>query len=158
MVGFVTILSEDFKLKEPKKSEKNIFTIYLPKKETNEKADTLAIDTRLSIKVPENVNVFLATKFEGQEIIKIIGPTTPRKKLWITLLNKSYFEKYTINKGDVIGYLIIEPEDIEVHYATKEKTSRHKTPNNYLLKDWSKRWKSYFQKKKVSSTDRRFSQ
>ena len=158
MVRFATILSEDFKLKQPKKSKKNIFTIYSPKKETIEKADTLAINTGLSIKVPESINVFLATKFEGQEIIKIIGPTTTRKRLWITLLNESYFEKYTINKGDVIGYLIIEPEDIKVHYATKEKTSRQKTPNNYLPKDWSKRWKSCFQKKKVSSTDRRFSQ
>ena len=43
--------------------------------------------------------------------------------LWITLLNKSYFEKYNINKGDVIGNLLIEPDNIKVHYATKEKTS-----------------------------------
>ena len=75
MVEFVTILWEDIKLKQLKKSEKNIFTIYSPKKETIEKADTLAIDTGFSIKLPENVNVSLATKFEGQEIIKIIGPT-----------------------------------------------------------------------------------
>ena len=42
-----------------------------------------------------------------------------------------------------IGYLIIEPNHIKVHNATKEKTSRRKTkyPNNYLRKDWSKRWK-----------------
>ena len=72
MVGLFTILSEDFKLKQPKKSEKNIFTIYSPKKETIEKADTLPIDTGLSVKVPENVNVFLATKFEGQEIKKLL--------------------------------------------------------------------------------------
>ena len=135
MVGFFTILSEDFKLKQPKKCEKNIFTIYSPKKETIEKADTLAINTGLSIKVPESINVFLATKFEGQEIIKIIGPTTTRKRLWITLLNESYFAKYTIDKGDVLGYLIIKPKDIKVHYATKEKTSRQKAPNNYLPKD-----------------------
>ena len=63
MVGFVTILSEDFKLKQTKKSKKNIFTIYSPKKETTEKVDTLDIDKGLSVKVPENVNAFLATKF-----------------------------------------------------------------------------------------------
>ena len=72
MVGLFTILSEDFKLKQPKKSKKNIFTICSPKKETIEKADTLAIDTVLSVKVPENVNVFLATKFEGQENKKLL--------------------------------------------------------------------------------------
>ena len=73
------ILSENFKLKHPKKSEKNIFTIYSPKKDTIEKADTLTIDTELSIKLPENANAFLATKFEGQEIKKIIGPTNTKK-------------------------------------------------------------------------------
>ena len=124
MVRFVTILSENFKLKKPKKSEKNIFTIYSPKKDTIEKADTLTINTELSIKLPENSNAFLATKFEGQEIQKIIVSTNGKKRLWITLLNESYFEKYNINKGDVIGYRIIEPDNIKVHYATKEKTSR----------------------------------
>ena len=127
MVRFVTILSENFKLKKPKKSEKNIFTIYSPKKDTIEKADTLTINTELSIKLPENSNAFLATKFEGQEIQKIIVSTNGKKRLWITLLNESYFEKYNINNGDVIGYRIIEPDNIKVHYATKEKTSRQKT-------------------------------
>ena len=103
MVGFVTILSEKFNLKMPKRSEKNIFTIYSPKKDLIEKADTLTIDTALSIKLPQNSSAFLATKFEGQEIIKITDPTNTKKRLWIMLLNESYFEKYTINKGDVIG-------------------------------------------------------
>ena len=52
MVGFVTILSEKFNLKMPKRCEKNIFTIYSPKKDTIEKADKLTIDTELSIKLP----------------------------------------------------------------------------------------------------------
>ena len=101
----------------------------------------MTIDTELSIKLPENSNAFLATKFDGKEIQKIIGPTNGKKRLWITLLNESYFEKYNINKGDVIGYLIIEPNNIKVHNATKEKTLRRKTKyrNNYLTKDWSKR-------------------
>ena len=117
MVGFVTILSENFKLKQSKRCEKNIFIIYSPEKET---------------------------KFEDEEIQKIIGPTNGSKRLWINLLNESYFNKNQINKGDVIGYLVIEPEDIKVHYAKKEKPSRKNTkqPNNYLPKDWSKRHKS----------------
>ena len=87
------------------------------------------------------------TKSEGQEIQKIIGPTNGSKRLWINLLNESYFNKYQINKGDVIGYLVIELEDIKLHYAKKEKPSRKKMkqPNNYLPKDWSKRYKRYFQ-------------
>ena len=133
---FVSLISENCKLKQPKKSKKNIFTFFLPKKETVEEADTVTFDTEISIKLPENANAFLATKFEEQEIIKIISLTNSKKRLWITQLNKSYLEKYQINKGDVIGYLIIEQNDIKVHYASKEKTSKKaRPPDNYFPKD-----------------------
>ena len=155
MVGFVSILSEKFNLKKPLKCQKNIFILYSPRKETIKTVDTLTFDTELLIKLPENTTAYLTTKFEGQEIQKIIGPA--KKRLWITLLNESYFESYIIEKGSVLGYLVIEPEGIKVYSAAKEKNSRSKTkpPNNYLPKDWKKSWKKYFEKKKVSSSDRR---
>ena len=80
MVAFVSIISEKFNLKKAQKNEKNIFTIYSPKKAIIEKADTPLIDTELSIKLPENSSAFVATKFEGQEILKIIAPTSTKKK------------------------------------------------------------------------------
>ena len=82
----------------------------------------------------------------------MVQPTV-KKRLWITLLNESYFENDNINKGDVIGYFIIKPDNIKKHNATKEKNSRQKTKyrNNYLPKEWSKRQKSYFEKKKKTS-------
>ena len=39
-----------------------------------EKADTENIDTEISIKIPKSRTLFISTKFEGQEIQKIIGP------------------------------------------------------------------------------------
>ena len=114
MVPFVRIISEKYNLKKPQKNEKNIFTLYSPKKATIEKADTLSIDTELLIKLPENSSAFVATKFEGQEFLKI-GPTSTKKRLWITLLNKFYLNKYQINKGDVIGNRIIKPDNIKTH-------------------------------------------
>ena len=121
MVSFASIISEKHNLKKLKKNEKNIFTIYSPKKAITEKADMLLIDTEISIKLPENSTAFLATKFEGQEILKIIGPTHAKKRLWITLLNKSYLSKYQIDKVDVIGYLILAPNNIKVHYEEAKK-------------------------------------
>ena len=63
-----------FNVKKPLKCEKNIFVLYSPRKETIKTADTLTINTELSIKLPENISAYLVTKFEGQEIQKIIGP------------------------------------------------------------------------------------
>ena len=40
----------------------------------------MTIDTELSIKLPENSNAFLATKFEGQEVQKIIGWRSRKSK------------------------------------------------------------------------------
>ena len=118
-MALARLISYNKKLKKPKKSEKNIFTIYLPKKACIERADTLTIDTELVIKLPENTQAYLATKFEGYKIHKIVGPN--KERLWITLLNESYFDKHKINKGDVIGYLVVEPEDSKIQYETKKR-------------------------------------
>ena len=151
------ILIENFKLKKPLRFKNNIFILYSLKKQTIETANTLAVDTEVSVSLPENTNAFLATKFEGQEIQKIIGPTNGKKRLWITLLNESYFEPQIIEKGGVLGYLIIEPEDSEVKICdASKKNARQKKPqpNNYLPKEWNKKWKKYFEKKKITSLDR----
>ena len=126
MVYFASIISQKHNLKNQKKNDKNIFTIYSPKQVIIEEADTLLVDTKISIKLPENSTAFLATKFEGQEILKIVGPTHTKKRLWITLLNESYLRKYQIDKGDVIGYLIIEPNNIKVNYEEAKKPSSQK--------------------------------
>ena len=124
--------------------------MYSSKKQTIETGNTRTVDTEVSIILPENTTAFLATKFERQEIQKIIGPTNGKKRLWIILLNESYFEPYIIGKGGVLGYLIIEPEDSEVKICdASKKNSRQKKPypDNYLPNDWSKNGKNTLKRK-----------
>ena len=150
-MNLLELLQKKNNLKKPKKNEKNIFTLYSPEKEIIKKADTISIDTEISIKLTENSSAFLVTKFEDQEIIKINSPA--KKRLWITLLNGSYLNNYQIKKGDKIGYLIIEPSTIKIHYGTKHKIiQKTKCSINYLPKNRSKNWKDYFQKKKSRQT------
>ena len=73
------ILIENFKLKKPLRFKNNIFILYSLKKQTIETANTLAVDTEVSVSLPENTNAFLATKFERQEFQKITGPTNGKK-------------------------------------------------------------------------------
>ena len=151
-MGFISIIVENSRTKKSKKCEKNIFVIYSPKKEIIDEADTYLIDTEISIKLPENTDVYLLTKFEGQEIIKVIGLTNGKKRLWINLLNESYLNKYYINKHDVIGYLVFESNNRPIHldYAKNKKNSKkNRPPIDYLPKDCSKKWKNYFKKKKL---------
>lgn len=125
-MGFISIIVENFKRKKPKKCEKNIFIIYSPKNEIIDEADTCTIDTEISIKLPKNTDSYLATKCEGQEIIKIIGWTNSKKRLWITLLSESYLNKYRIFKRGRLGYLVIEPNNhpIRLDAAAKQKKEK----------------------------------
>ena len=116
------LISCNEKLKQPKQFEGNIFTIYSPKKTTVEKADNLTIDTELMLTLPGESKAFLTTKFTGQHIQNITGPV--KQRLWITLLNELYFEKYTIDKGDIVGYLVFEPDNLKIQYEVKEKQPR----------------------------------
>ena len=121
------------KIKKPYRSKENILTIHSPKSCCIEIADTLSIDAGITINLPENLQQNLTTKFKGQNIQTIEDPT--KQRIWITLLNESYFYKYKIQKGDLIGHLVVEPKNIEIKY---EKNPPPRPPNNYLPKEWSK--------------------
>ena len=80
MLGFVKVLSENFKLKQLKKNQKEYFYNLFTKKDSIEKADTLTIDTGLSIKLPENVNAFLATKLKVKKFKKLLVHQTVKRR------------------------------------------------------------------------------
>ena len=69
------LISCNDKLKKLKKSEGNIFTISSPKKATIDQADTVTIDTDLVLKLSEQLKAYLVTKFTGQDIKELVGPT-----------------------------------------------------------------------------------
>ena len=142
------LVSCNDKLKKPRKSEGNIFSIYSPKKVTIEQADTVTINTDLVLKLPEQSKADLVTKFTGQYIKELVDPT--RQRRWITLLIESNFKKHTINKGNIVGYLVFEPNTLNVQNEAKEKQPRQsssytkrKYPGDYLPKNWQSEWKNY---------------
>ena len=109
-----TLIFSNNKIKKPFKSKENILTIHSPKSCCIEIANTISIDTGITINLPEKPTVYLTTKFKGQKIKTIEGPKTQR--LWLTILNESYFDKYKIQKGDLIGYLVVEPKNTSIKY------------------------------------------
>ena len=118
-----TLTFANNKIKKPFKSKENVLTIHSPKSCCIEIANTLSIDTGITINLPEKSTVHLTTKFKGQKTQPIAGPKTQR--LWLTILNESsYFDKYKIQKGDLIGYLLVEPKNIEIKYEKNPETSK----------------------------------
>ena len=135
------------KMKKSFKSENNILTIYSGKSHCIEIANTLWIDTGIILDLPENSTAHLTTKIET-----IIGPKVQR--LWLAILNESYFGNCKIEKGDIIGYLVIEPKNLKIYYEKNPQVKARRSPNNYLPKKRSKNWKKYWQKKKEVSNRR----
>ena len=135
------------RIKKPYQSRDNILTIHSPKKYCIDIANTISIDTGITIKLPEKTTVYLATKFKGQKITKLEGPKTQRP--WFTLLNESYFDVHKIKKGDIIGYLVVKPSNLKINYE-KPKVKTRKLPNNYIPPKWDQNWKTFWQKKETN--------
>ena len=135
-----TLSIKNSRLKRPTHSKTNILTLYSPRSFYIGKADTRAIDTEIVLDLPEKATAFLISKFTGQKIETIVGPKIQR--LWLALLNESYFDRHQIKRKDIIGYLIFEPNNLKIYYEKEKKPSTAKTrklPDNYFPKEWEKK-------------------
>ena len=108
-------------IKMPFRSLGNILAIYSPRKYIIPEADTVTVDTEINIVLPLNTTLYMTTKFKGQKIKEISGPQ--EKMLRITLLNQSYFQKHTIEKGSIVGYLLSPNSKISIQKHVKKKRS-----------------------------------
>ena len=50
-----------------------------------------------------------------------------KKRLRITLLNQSYFQKHTIEKGSIVGYLLFPNSKISIQKYARKKKHRQAT-------------------------------
>ena len=98
-------------LKKPHHLKNNVFVIYSPKTVIIEPADSKKIDTKIISHLPKEARAFVTTKLRGQEIQRVDKKT---HRLWIEILNTSYFERLTIKTKTPLGFLVIEPENLKV--------------------------------------------
>ena len=107
------------KIKMPFESRENILAVYSPRKYIIPEADTVTVDTEINIVLPLNTASYVTSKFKGQKIKEIWGPQ--KKRLRIKLLNQSYFQTHTIEKGSIVGYVLSPNSRISIH-AEKKST------------------------------------
>ena len=113
---------DNSKVKKPiHLKKKNIFIIYSHRTVTVETAGCTNVDTNIILKLPKKAKVFLTSSFRGHEIFEINNEKT---RLWMEVLNTSYTEDLKITRNGVLGFLVIEPENLCFKYATKKKTKK----------------------------------
>ena len=120
----ITLKLTSNRIKKPFWSRENILAVYSPRKYIIPEADTVTIDTEIIINLPQNSKVYLTTKFKGQKIKEIRGPQ--KKRLKITLLNESYFQKHIVKKGDIVGYLLSPNSNFSIQQHEKKKSIKYR--------------------------------
>ena len=114
-------------VKKPKHLRKNVFILYLSRAVTVEQATCSKIDTNIGLNW-YNSNGFVTSKFRGDEIFEVVVET---QRLWIEILNKSYIEHIQIKKGSPLGFIVIEPDNLDFkHETTKTKKKKEKAKDS----------------------------
>ena len=101
--------------------KKNTFIIYSPRAIAVETASSTKVDTKISLRLPKKAKDFLTSSFMGHEIIEI---DNEKAHLWIEILNTSYTKEFKVKRNNILGFLVIEPENLSFEYVTKKKTKK----------------------------------
>ena len=75
------------------------------------------IDKEVFVFLPTNSRGFITSKFNVDELKEVFEGA---QCLWIEMLNRS-FEDTIINKNKLLGFLLIEPENLTSTYTAEKK-------------------------------------
>ena len=81
------------------------------------------IDKEVFVFLPTNSRGFITSKFNVDELKEVFEGA---QCLWIEMLNRS-FEDTIINKNKLLGFLLIEPENLKLQHIPPKKRIKQKT-------------------------------
>ena len=96
------------------------------------KQQLVKIDTNITLILPKKAKAFITSKFRGDEIYEINNET---QRLWIEILNNSYQENLKIARNSVLGFIVIEPDNLKHKHETQNTIKRKGTTENGELLD-----------------------
>ena len=85
------------------------------------KQQLVKIDTNITLILPKKAKAFITSKFRGDEIYEINNET---QRLWIEILNNSYQENLKIARNSVLGFIVIEPDNLKHKHETQNTIKR----------------------------------
>ena len=120
-------------MKKPEHLKNSIFIIYSPRTITVETVTCNKIDTNITLILPKKAKAFVISKFRGEKIYEINSET---QRLWIEILNKSYQEELKIRRNTALGFLIIEPSNLQHKHETQSTKKKKILPKTWS--EWTK--------------------
>ena len=101
------IFSRDSKsIEKPLFLKDGVFLIYAPRKLKFPRAEFTKYDTEVTVTLPRDSQGFFGSKYkdEIEQFLSII------ERLWIGILNKSFFKDIVIGKGQVLGFFVLKTD------------------------------------------------
>ena len=106
-----------------KKSGKELFILYSAWAIKIELASCRKIGTGITAFLPTNSSGFLTSKFRGDEINELFHG---KQRLWVEILNKPFEDHIEIKKGQPLGFLVVEPENLKFQHVPPKKKKAKK--------------------------------
>ena len=111
-------------IKGPRHLQRNVFILFSPRKLKIEPASCRKIDTEVTAFLPTNSRCYLTSKFREDKINELFHG---KHRLWEEMINKSFEGHIEIKKGQPLGFLVVEPENLKFqHVPQKKKTTKEK--------------------------------
>ena len=81
--------------------------------------------------LPTNSKGFLTSRFRRNKINELFNR---KHRLWVEILNKSFGEHIEIKKGQPLGFLVAEPENLEFQHVSLKKKAKKETKKSCISK------------------------
>ena len=95
--------------------------LYSPRQLKIEPTSFRKIDTEVTAFLPTNSKGFVTSKFRSDEIKELFNG---KHRLWVEILNKSFEDTIVIKKGQPLGFLVVEPENLKFHHLAQKKKGK----------------------------------
>ena len=119
----VTFEKDNKRVKNPRHLERNVFILFSPRQFKIETATYKKIDTEVTAFLPTDSKGFLTSRFRGEEINVLFHG---KHRLRVEIVNKSFEDHIEIKRGQLLDFLVVEPENLEFQHVPQKKKAKKK--------------------------------
>lgn len=103
--------------------KRKVFVIYSPRHFKIEPENFRRTDTEIIVFLSQKSNGFIRSRLNGDELKELFHG---EHHLWIEILNRSFVDNIVVKRNKPLGFLVVEPENLNFKYAPTKKENKAK--------------------------------
>ena len=117
----ITFEKDNKKVKNPRHLQRNVFILFSPRQFRIEPGTCGKIDTEVTAFLPTNSKGLLTSRFRGDKINELFHG---KHCLWVEILNKSFEDHIETKKGQPLGFIFVEAENLKFQHVPQKKKAK----------------------------------